>query len=367
MNGRNDGMGFLSQGRGPQPGVQPFERAAVVPKNFAMLYLERGSTDREARLQEQERLWLDDQYCNLLDLPIYRAVEHIHLLESEAGEASVQSYHFQRMTWRLMETYARRLVYPEMLLGESIAAGVGPNLLFGPLDSAAKRQRPGWEQDAEWLLRSDPVPGSAIRVALTRPASFRLKTLAITAAAREQRERLLWTGWLLGMTQDVDDRTLDLILGPLNQDFARMAALDLWEMRYVRRPIRLDSLSLGMRARWRENIVNCPPSGNEGWTLGEILQWDPTICVAWVRSWFWRCQLAQGMELEFAEPVRTAIRNLPVEVRAELIANAPRNVPAVKLQGVFELLAASNIAAHAAILIRPEYEAFLYLTRPPYR
>ena len=309
-----------------------------VPDRFAELFpgwesaLENGGGEAFVRQAEE-----------LAKRPSAEVAERLMFVEREERLARPTGPGAAQMLAREIAARGERL---EEILEELGRRGADSVLLGRFLDRAAELRRPGWEATAGRLIEREATSAMAIRTALVRPAGAGLKRFAIRRAAPRLIESLVGADAL-------DHATLALLFEEPDSDVARTAAFALPEQRLAGLPPRL-------RDRWREIVVGSPPEGhlvrwNE--SLARILERDRDLCADWTRAWFGRLR-EHGSEA-YEPPgieIERAVGGLPVDVRAELIAD----VPAEALSGVIRCLVSGDVAAAEALFARTDLERLHY-------
>jgi hypothetical protein len=103
-----------------------------------------------------------------------------------------------------------------------------------------------------------------------------------------------------------------------------------------------------LRARWRQVILESP--ADDYW-FSEVLKSDPELFADWLRAWFGR--LKGDTKYEFLpHRFEEAVCDLPLDIRLQLIREAPADVESFYLQDVMSSLVADDVEAAIALLER---------------
>ena len=320
-----------------------------LPEDFAALYPVRNPSDAinsVAEREESERRWIEavGRVADALaERPIHEAAERLAFLAREADEAGIVWPPGAR---RLAQALAERTEEPETLLDALIGAGAAVRLIEAPLDRVAELKRPGWEATLERLLGDGEAAPAAIRVALARPVSERLRRLAAEACAARPGLIKMWLP-----QSDADHETLAVLLdGP--DRVALETALAYGSISHLRP----EEPPASLRARWREVVVDVPvDEGNaeEVRALNEILERDSGLCVDWLRA-----RLRQANN-DIPRDTGAAVGALSPEDRAALIADIPSEAAAGvarTMRYAVERLVSGDLDPARALLERSDLE-----------
>ena len=265
-----------------------------------------GSGDHEAWDQElmgAVRGLAED----LSEKPVDAVAKLIATADSEAHEAGIT---WPRCTPQLVEQLARALEDPHALLLALEDCDAPADLLIKVLNCLADQQSPVLESAIERLLGKQPTVPAAVAVALARPVSTHAKEQAI---AQMSRHNFAFDGAII--RNELDNRTLALLLAAPDQEVAWRVAIALWGWRHHDA---LDGLPDDLRERSRDLVINHPADEQ---LYQSLFEQHPDVLVDWIRAWWGRLRTDS---VEFLPiQLEDLIAGLPIETRLDLIAEVP--------------------------------------------
>jgi hypothetical protein len=314
-----------------------------VPRAFDVLFPEdeRGRDYKEYLAWERETNERARVLASELQgLPTTQLAQLIADTEKEAILAEVT---YPRLTPQFVRALASGVEHPDSLMAELQKAGAPTDLLLPLLERVVELGLPS--NETLQMILDSRTSWIAIQAALKGGVSREVRELAIsqmTPSFKNLIEALILRG-------EIDMEVVELLLEAPDPLVRRDAAVALG---HARSELQAKDLSEELRARWRQVILESPP---DDYWFSEILKGEPEIFADWLRAWFGR--LRGDTKYEFLpNRFEESVSDLPLDIRLQLIREAPADVGSFYLQDVMSSLVADDVEAAIALLERSDLE-----------